>query len=194
MRVTTDIDIDFADRWKALESLDHVPAALTNRTGVRQRHASGVYFQDVPIDPASGICAYDYEEAGELGYFKIDFLNNSLYEGIRDEDHLVDLMNRPVDWALLDHREVVEQLAHIRDHFEIVRRVKPRSINDLAVVLALMRPGKKHLIGKSRAEIDKHIWEIEEDGYTFKKAHAIAYAVSITLQLNLLVDSLQEPS
>lgn len=193
MRVTTDIDIDFADRWKALDQMNYVPAALTSRSQ-RQRHASGVYFQDVPVDPSTGLCAYDYEEAGELGYFKIDFLNNSLYEGVRDDEHLTELMEQPVDWSLFDHREVVEQLAHIRDHFEVVRRVKPRSIDDLAVVLALMRPGKKHLIGRPRAEIDKHIWEAEDDGYTFKKAHAIAYAVSITVQLNLLVESLQEQS
>ena len=88
MKVTTDIDIDFVDRDSVLLGLQHI-AASTVRKNERVRHPSGVYFQDVPVDPIDGLAVPDYEEAGEQGYFKIDFLNNTVYSGIRDEDHLV---------------------------------------------------------------------------------------------------------
>lgn len=187
--VTTDIDIDFADRTSALEGLLHVPASLINHRGQKQRHASGVYFQDVPVDPLTGLCAYDYEQAQDLGYFKIDFLNNTLYEGVRDEDHLIELLDREPDWSLLEHAEIVDMLAHIRDNFGVVNAVKPKSIEDLAVVLALMRPGKRHLMSRPRADIDAEIWLPGSDGFTFKRAHALAYAASIVVQLNMICEN-----
>lgn len=184
----TDIDIDFADKDSALLHFDHVAASMM-RDGVRQRHPSGVYFQDVPVDPFNGLSSISYEEAGELGYFKVDFLNNTLYDGVRDESHLIDLMNREPDWGMLDHRPLVEMLAHIHSHFGIVQQIKPTSVDDLAVVLALMRPGKRHLLGKSRNEIDAEVWSVS-DGYSFKRAHAIAYAVAIVVQMNLICEEM----
>jgi hypothetical protein len=190
--VTTDIDIDFADPRKALEGLTHVPAMMTNKKGESQRHPSGVYFQNVPKDPLTGLCALDYDQATELGYFKIDFLSNTLYEGVRDEDHLIQLLDAEPDWSLLDHQEIVSDLAHIHSHFGVVQAIRPKSIEDLAVVLALMRPGKKHLLGRSRAEIDAEIWDQSQEGFTFKRAHAIAYAASIIVQLNLICERIAQ--
>lgn len=188
--VDTDIDIDFADRDKALIGLDHVPAMLTTQFGQKQRHPSGVYFQAVPFDPISGLCAFDYKQAAHHGYFKIDFLNNSIYESVRDEAHLEELMAREPDWSLLEFEDVVERLAHVHSHHEIIRQIRPASIEDLAVVLALIRPGKARLRGLSRPQIDAEIWEAEPDGYRFKRAHAIAYATSIAVQMNLIFDEL----
>lgn len=186
--VTTDIDIDFADRTLALAGLSYVSASMTNARGQKQRHASGVYFQNVPIDPLTGLCAFEYEEAAEHGYFKIDFLNNSLYEAVRDEDHLVTLLSTEPDWSLLEHDHIVDMLAHLNGNFGVVKMIRPKSIEDLSVVLALMRPGKRHLMGRSRAEIDQDIWTAGTDGFTFKRAHAIAYAASIVVQLNLICE------
>lgn len=185
-----DIDIDFADRDRALDGLPHVPATMVGRNG-RTRHPTGVYFQNAPIHPMDGLCAFPHDAAGELGYFKIDLLNNSIYAGVRDEEHLRELLDREVSWDLLEEPEVVASLAHIRNHFDIVQAVRPQSIEDLAVVLALVRPGKRHLVGRSRAQIDAEIWApAVDDAFTFKKAHAIAYAASIVVQLNLLIETL----
>lgn len=186
-KVTTDIDIDFADRDSALAGLMHIPASLGEKVE-RNRHPTGVYFQNIPTDPITGYASLDYEQAAELGYFKIDFLNNSIYGGVRNEDHLLALINQEPEWDMLDHEAIVAMLAHIHSSFGIVKAIRPRSVEDLAVVLALMRPGKRHLLGESRAEIDAEIWKPNQDGFVFKRAHAIAYAVSIVVQLNLLCE------
>jgi hypothetical protein len=188
MSARTDIDIDFFDRDAALSELAHIPAMVV-RNGEQTKHASGVYLQDVPVNPFTGICALDYAEAEDRGYFKIDFLNNTLYGGVRDEAHLESLLNAEPDWSLLEYEEVVSQLAHIHRHFGVVRKIKPRCIDDLALVLALMRPAKRHLMTEHRAIIEAKIWENQDDeGYAFKRAHAIAYAASIVVQLNLLCE------
>lgn len=186
-KVSTDIDIDFADRDSALAGLMHVPAVLRTSKQI-VRHASGVYFQNVPTDPINTFSALGYEEAAERGYFKIDFLNNSIYAGVRDQDHLLALMAEP-EWDMLEVEEIVSMLAHIHNKFGLVQMIKPKSVEDLAVVLALMRPGKRHLIGQKRATIDAEIWQKGEDGYQYRKSHAIAYAVSIVVQLNLLCET-----
>ena len=60
------------------------------------------------------------------------------------------------------------------------------SIPRLAMFLAIIRPGKKHLIGNTWAEIAKTVWDKAEDGYTFKKSHSIAYAHLVVVHMNLL--------
>lgn len=186
MAVTTDIDIDFADRTKALKGLWYVPAAMISR-GERQQHNSGVYFQDIPIDPFDHLAVYEYHDAAERGFFKLDFLPNYLYEGIRDEAHLLALHQREPIWELLEDREFVGMLAHISEHFDTVQTIKPKSVIDLAVCLAILRPGKKHLLNSDRALIDAEIWKPTTD-YHFKKSHAVAYACSLVVQINLIVE------
>ena len=54
----------------------------------------------------------------------------------------------------------------------------------------MIRPGKKHLVGKSWAEIEADVWlKPNDDTYFFKKSHAIAYALTIAVQLNLIVET-----
>lgn len=190
MKVTTDIDIDFADRDSVLSGLFHVPASIRKKD--KNKHPSGVYFQDIPVDPIDGLAVFDYEEAGDRGYFKIDFLNNTVYSGIRDEDHLINLLNTEPYWELLEDSYVVGQLAHIHSSYGIVNKIQPKSIEDLAIVLALMRPAKKHLLGSPREDIDAEIWKVSNDGFQFKRSHAIAYAASIVVQLNLFCEQLAE--
>jgi hypothetical protein len=185
--ILTDIDIDFADRDTAISGLGIIPAMqMTN--GKTVRHATGVYFQDVPVDPLTGLCVYDHKTAGEYGYFKIDFLPNHLYAPVRDEEHLEELLAREPEWSLLEFDDVVGEMYHIRDHADVVAAIAPKSVEDLAVVLALIRPGKRQLVGKPREIVDATIWEPNADGYTFKRSHAIAYATSLVVQLNLIQD------
>jgi hypothetical protein len=188
-RVTTDIDIDFASRDNALSSLIHI-AASRDVDGETVKHQTGVYFQDIPTDPFSGLAAIHYKDAADLGYFKIDFLNYSIYEGVRDEDHLVELLNREPEWSLLEDRDIVPNFVHVGEHFGVLQRIRPKSIEDLAVVLALIRPAKRGLLLRTREEIDELVWDKDGDAYAFKRAHAIAYAASIVVQMNLLVEQM----
>jgi DNA polymerase III alpha subunit len=57
--------------------------------------------------------------------------------------------------------------------------------------LAMIRPGKKHLIGLSWSEVSKTIWDKDEGTYSFKKSHAVAYAHLVVVHMNLLTDELR---
>jgi hypothetical protein len=68
----------------------------------------------------------------------------------------------------------------------------PEAINSiprLAMFLAVIRPAKKHLIGKTWKEVSETIWDKGSDGYSFKKSHAIAYAQLVVVHMNLLTTS-----
>jgi len=99
-----DIDIDFVDRDQALTLFEHIPASrLDNNRLVK--HNTGVYLHAVPVDAVSGLCQIPYEQAEEQKYFKIDFLNVGIYKGVRDEEHLVQLMETEPLWDLLTQDE-----------------------------------------------------------------------------------------
>ena len=185
-----DIDIDFANRKDILDIIDHVPAAMVDN-GVYKRHNTGVYCQSIPVNPLTGTASIDYKQADDLGYFKIDFLNVSLYQGIKNEQHLTKLMNTEPLWDLLEQDEFTELLFHVNGHGDILRKTKPRTVEQLAAVLAMIRPAKRHLIGKSWDEVFEEVWvKPENDEYYFKKAHAIAYAVVVVVQMNLICEGI----
>jgi DNA polymerase III alpha subunit len=53
----------------------------------------------------------------------------------------------------------------------------------------MIRPAKRHLIGKSWKEIMQDVWTKPENAdYFFKKSHATAYAVAIVVQMNLICE------
>jgi len=84
MRVDTDVDIDVYDRDELLKGLRHVVASM-KKDGEDVKHNTGVYFQPMPRNPLTNLATINYEEAEDLGYMKIDFLNNSVYKGVKDE-------------------------------------------------------------------------------------------------------------
>lgn len=180
MLASTDIDIDFYDRDKALEKLPHVRASLY-RNGDLQPHPSGIYFQNIPSDPITGLAALESSEAEALGLFKIDFLNASMYEGIANEEHLNLLLSVEPNWSLLSDKSVVEQLPHIADYYELLTKYPIQSIEDLAVFLALIRRKKIWYKDKTWTQIKQDIWDKigPDEGYYFKKSHSIAYSVAI---------------
>lgn len=184
--MSSDIDIDFMDRKQALAGLPHVAARLDDG----KRHPSGIYFQDIPIDPLDGIATWDAKTAEEKGYFTVDFLNNSIYRGVRNEVHLVDLLTREPPWHRFAEPATAEKIAHLRNNVDIVQAINPQNIYDLAVCLALIRGSKRHLVHKPRAEIEREIWLKPADPKQmyFKRAHAVAYAASLVVQLNLLIE------
>lgn len=179
-----DIDIDLANRNNVLDKVFHVPARLKNK-----KHNTGVYFHRVPVDPITGTCTIDHKQAESQGYFKIDLLNVHLYKDIRDENHLIELMNKEPMWELLCYREFVEKLFHVGNHYDIVSRLLPTSIDELAAVLAIIRPAKRHLLNEDWKKIHKEVWtKPTTDEYFFKRSHGIAYAIAVTVHMNLLCE------
>ncbi len=194
-RIDFDVDIDLADRDGLVRVLTCTPASVRDGQGNYSRHNTGVYLQHIPRFPLEGISRIDYKTAEAQGWFKVDLLNNSIYQGVRDTQHLEELMNREPHWALFEHEDIVRQLAHVNNYPDLLARYKPQSVEELAMIIAMVRPAKKHLMGKTFAEIREEIWhKPEHDSYYFKKSHATAFAVSILVQLNLLCDSVSESS
>lgn len=192
MRIDSDIDIDFGDRDTLLKLISHTPAAMRNVKPMR-RHNTGVYVTDIPYDPVNDMAAIDYTDADKRGYFKLDLLNVHVYEQVTSEEHLIELMAEP-DWSKLNDKKFVEKLIHLANHYQSLKKM-PEPVNSiprLAMFLALIRPAKKHLIGKPWKEVAKTIWDKEADGYSFKKSHAIAYAQLVVVHMNLLVKSLDK--
>ena len=184
-----DIDIDFADRNKALALFEHIKASRVENQELVP-HNTGVYFHGVPVNAKSNLCAVPYNEAEEQGFFKIDFLNVSLYKDVRDEEHLTYLMNQEPLWDLLEQEDFVNLLFHVNGHSSILRRMKPKNVEQLAAVLAMIRPAKRYLIGKDWNTVMMEVWTKprHKHEYYFKQAHAVAYAVAIVVQMNLICE------
>ena len=194
MKTVTDIDIDLADRDKAVDGLLHVPASRLEKGDLR-KHVVGVYFHEVPVDPLTGLCSVPYKEAEERGYFKIDLLNLSIYKQVRDEAHLNELLSREPMWELLDDKVIVDQLFQLNGHFDIVSKMKPNTIEQLAMVLAMIRPAKRYLVGRTWPEVEAEIWTpVEGDEYAFKKSHSLGYSHVLVVQMNLLLEQAMAPN
>ena len=189
MKFTSDIDIDFADRNKVLEHIKHVPAAMRNVSPIR-KHATGIYVTDIPYDSVNNFANIDYAEAEKRGYVKLDFLNVHVYDQVRDEMHLIELMREP-NWKKLQDKNFVEKLIHLGNHYSSIKRMPEPidSIPRLAMFLAVIRPAKKHLIGLPWKEVAKTVWDKDPDGYSFKRSHSCAYAQLVVVHMNLLEET-----
>lgn len=185
-----DIDIDCASNVDPTKIFPGSVRASIFKDGKLTPHPCGVYFQDVPKDPITDLAAAPYELAEDLGCFKIDFLHLHVYDHFSSRDEIKELLKYDPDWDLLKIPSVVEQLFQLSKHFDIIQQIKPRSVIELADCLALIRPQKRFILKyylqdpvRYRAELYK---QEEGGGYGFKKAHAIAYALVVVLQLHLI--------
>ena len=188
MKFRSDIDIDFGDRTQALNLLKHTPASI-NRNGTWVNHNTGVYVTDIPQDPFTGHASLDYEAAEERGYMKLDFLNVSLYTQIKSEQHLQELIAQEPEWERLYDPEFCSKLIHIGNHYDTLIKM-PEAVNTIprmAMLLAVIRPAKRHLIGKSWKDVAETVWDKDTNGaYAFKKAHGVAYSHLVCVHMNLL--------
>jgi hypothetical protein len=186
VKLNFDVDIDVGNRELILEKIKHVPASMRNITPIR-KHASGIYPCNIPYDPINAMAAISYETAEERGYFKLDILNVHVYEKVKSEEHLISLMCEP-DWSMLNERKTVEQLIHLNGQFDNIRKMPEPidSIPRLAMFLAVIRPAKRHLIGKTWQEVNKTVWDKGSDGYSFKKSHAVGYGNLVAVHMNLI--------
>lgn len=186
----SDIDIDFGDRAQALKVLDVTPASI-HRDDQWVAHNTGVYVTDIPRDPFTGRASLDYKDAEDRGYAKLDFLNVSLYTQIKSEEHLQELMAHEPLWDLLYDADFCSRLMHVANHHSTLLQM-PEPVNTiprLAMFLAVIRPAKRHLIGKTWREVAETVWDKPaDDSYYFKKSHAVAYAHLVAVHMNLICE------
>lgn len=186
-----DIDIDFYDREDALKFIKHIPASRIENNQIK-KHNTGVYLQEIPIDKVTGLSSLDYDNAEERGYFKVDFLNVSIYKDIKSETEIERLLTIEPLWDLLEQKEFCDMIFHVNGYHDLIARLRPQSIEELAMFLALLRPGKKHLVPICEKEgfqsIKDEIWVKTEDAYSFKKSHAVAYSHAIVVQMNKICE------
>lgn len=177
-----DIDIDCLDRNKILSKIKHIVAI--NKDGTK--HKTGVYVQDVKVDPIRNTAYYNFEEESAT---KIDFLHLNILENFRSNNQLLMMAYAEPIWELLEHEEIVQKLPQIHAHFDIIKTLKPKSVEQLAMTLAIIRPAKRYLKNKTWNEIEKQVWKQEENQeYSFKKSHAIAYSLMIVALLNRMCE------
>ena len=188
MKNSFDIDIDFGNRDLILQHIEHIAAAMRNVSPVK-KHNTGVYVTEIPYDSFNDMANIDYTEAEDRGYLKLDLLNVHVYDQIKSETELIDLMREP-NWSLLNKKEFVEQLVHLGNHYNNLQKMPEPvdSIPRLAMFLACIRPAKKHLLGKSWSEVSKTVWDKTDDGYSFKRSHSCAYAHLVVVHMNLLAN------
>ena len=182
--MSADIDIDMPDRAKVLGLIQHTPARQSNG----RRHNSGIYVTEIPRDIANECASIDYETAEDRGYFKLDFLNMSVYQLIRDPAHYEQMLAATPPWdKLWQDGAWASQLVHVGNYTDLLKLMKPDSIPRMAAFISIIRPGKAHLQRKPWAEVFASVWDGDESqGYTFKKSHAISYAALVALHMNLL--------
>ena len=186
-----DIDLDLsAEGIKRLKGMiKHIPASKITDKGITE-HNCGIYPMNIPSDPLTGLSAIDYVSAEkDYGFVKIDLLHNQMYDTFSSESEIEALLEKPIDWRKLHNESVVKTLPHIGGYFTTLASLPPiLSVEQLAMFLALIRPAKKYLLDTVKRNgwdaIKDKIWvkeEGNEKGFQFKKSHAIAYALGITL-------------
>lgn len=185
---SADIDIDFQTTFKPESVFPWTKASIV-KNGYLSPHPCGVYPQKIPVDYVTKLAAIPYAEAEEVGYMKIDMLHLSIYDHFNSREEITELLKLEPDWSLLLIPSEQAKLFQLSRHGEVLTAVKPKNIEELADCLALIRPGKKQLAklyNVDKAGTRRILYSKDESGYSFKKSHAIAYAMVIVLQLHLI--------
>jgi hypothetical protein len=185
--MSADIDLDLADRNQLIKLISCVPARQLHQGQVR-RHNSGVYVTDIPYDPINECAAIDYETAEQRGYFKIDLLNMSVYQLVKNPEHYEQLLAQEPNWSRLwTNPEWARQLVHVGNYVDLLKEMKPDSIPRMAAFISIIRPGKAHLQKQPWADVFATVWDGDDSkGFVFKKAHALGYSKLVALHMNLL--------
>jgi DNA polymerase III alpha subunit len=194
MKVTTDVDIDCFGRDKILEGLECIFGRIDRPDDKFEKHPTGVYFQNLPRDPTTNISTIDHRIAGDYGYFKIDFLNVNMYEGVKNEEHLIELINKEPPWDFFQYAEVTDKLFHLKSYSNLLQKFPPKSVEDIAMVLAIIRPAKAYLQSANWSKVCDEIWDknLDRTDYSFKRSHAISYALAVIVNLNLMIEQMSK--
>lgn len=185
-----DIDIDFPSNFDLSKIVkDATPASMVKK-GELVKHPCGYYLQTIPIDPVTKLAAIPYDRATEFGYFKIDFLHLSLLDGFTSKQEIKDLLKVDPKWDLLTDPIVVPKLFQLHRNHALLVKVKPQSVQEIADCIALIRPFKRDYLEPyllDRNKVRPYLYRQDgEDKSSFKRSHAIAYALTVVLQLHLI--------
>jgi len=188
--MSADIDIDLANRDQVLKLIDVVPARILHQGQVR-KHSSGVYPTDIPWDPVNQCASLLYNTAESRGYFKIDLLNMSVYQLIKDSEHYKQMLELEPPWQRLwTDYAFSTRLVHVGGNertFNLLKTMQPDSIPRMAAFISIIRPGKAHLQNKTWDQVFASVWDGDNSqGFVFKKSHAVSYAMLVALHMNLL--------
>lgn len=185
--MSADIDIDFADRDSVLKLIQYTSARQITQGQVR-RHNSGVYVTDIPYDPINNCAAIEYDQAEQRGYFKIDFLNMSVYQLVKNPTHYQEMLEAVPPWdRLWQDTNWARQLVHVGNYTDLLKNMRPSTIPQMAAFISIIRPGKSHLQNQPWPEVFAGVWNGDDrQGYTFKKSHSLSYAMLVVLHMNLL--------
>lgn len=185
-----DIDIDVVPSFEPLKLFPNWVKASMVQRGTLKPHPCGVYPQAIAKDPLTGLSAIPFDDAEDIGYLKVDFLHLNVYKNFKSRDEIDELLQKEPDWNLLQVPSVVQKLFQLSKHVDVLRELKPKSLMELADVMALIRPAKKNLIPfykKDKKNGRILLWAKDTDGgYAFKKSHAVSYAYVVWLQLHLI--------
>ena len=183
-----DIDIDTPTSFKPWSVFPWTRASIV-KNEMLSPHPCGMYPQRIAKDDITKLSAIPYAEAEDMGYMKIDFLHLGVYDYFSSKSEIDELLQVEPDWSLLLLPSEQKKLFQLSKHGDILTTIKPQNVEELADVLALIRPGKKQLAKLYKAQKEstrKILYSKDENGYSFKKSHAIAYALVIVLQLHLI--------
>lgn len=185
-----DIDLDVKTSFDPLTLFNEATRASMINKDELKKHPCGIYFQQIPKDPNTGFAAIPYKQAEALGYFKVDFLHLSVLDVFENKEQIRALLKKEPNWDLLKREDAVKKLFHLNNWGDVLNILAPTSIEDVADCLALIRPKKQELIYeyvKDKEKTRDKLYKIEKgDKTSFKRSHAIAYAMVIVLQLHLI--------
>jgi hypothetical protein len=189
-----DIDIDIAPEVDVEELFPNVIRSSRIENDELKKHNVGYHFQNIAVDPITGFAAIPakpdkpVDQLKEHGYIKIDMITVNLLKHFKSKEEMRELQEKEPDWSLLEDEEVVSKLFHLAKHFDVISRVKPRSIVALADVFALIRPNKLKMLDKYLSNPEQYREELftKRDPSDMRRAHALPYALLIVLQLHLI--------
>ena len=184
-----DVDIDTPPNLDPLKLFPNWIKASIVKNEKLGPHPCGVFPQAIAKDLVTGLSAIPFENAEELGYFKLDFLHLTTYRHFQSREEIEELLKIEPNWDLLLDERNVEKLFQVGKHADLLKKLRPRSIEEVADVLALIRPGKQELLPFYIAEREACrvlLYMKDDSGFSFKKSHSISYSMVIVLQLHLL--------
>lgn len=184
-----DVDIDLPTSFKPENLFPNWTKASILQNEDLRPHPCGVYPQPIPIDPITKLAALPYDAAEKLGFFKIDFLHLQTYNLFESRDEINALLEIEPDWNLLLIPSVVSKLFQLGKHIDLLRKLRPKSVEDVSDAIALIRPGKIELLPlylDDKVKGRNALYKTGADGFAFKKSHSIGYALVIVLQLHLI--------
>jgi DNA polymerase III alpha subunit len=183
-----DIDIDLKTSFNPKDIFSVTNASMV-ASGELKKHPCGVYFQSIPKDPVTGLSAIPYKDAERYGFMKIDFLHLKILDYFNDKNEIRKLIKKKPKWGLLMKSNVVSNIFQLSNNLDILRKIKPKSIQEIADCIAIIRPGKIHLLDSyliNPINTRQELYNVKKGTYSYKKGHAISYSMIVVLQLHLI--------